>query len=469
MIKGTTLLELTDINTGEVDIIKDENMITNALAKILKPLGLVTSGKTMLDTLAPHYKTLLGGILLFDTNLEESEDTLFPPASAKMIGCGSFELVNDTTALERGSYNLVESEIDLDNRYVKYVYDFTTSQANGTIASVCLTSQRGGCCSYGLTHGNSGSRPGLGFRICDGSMQYVISDNTGVQTIDGTQAMKIGTSERLFVLDGENDIAYYHTVDSSTSMRIVKRRAHFKRVSILANPYLTKELIEEQTLTWDDEIPTEYVLSNYDVETKALYVFAHNKKYIEPNEECKMLKISMGNFEVTTYTYTNTSGVRLSTDYGSVLNYGGYVYLRAYQYPFDKFKFELGNSANIVRFEPFGVAGRPSEPIIGCNGRVFYEKLYNNFLDISSGNKLSGAENAGVHGYSDRYKYLSQYTPVIGNELLYFVSRGDRTSNGAAAGFIILGNYLATINNLTEPVTKTADKTMKITYIIQEI
>lgn len=29
-------------------------------------------------------------------------------------------------------------------------------------------------------------------------------------------------------------------------------------------------------------------------------------------------------------------------------------------------------------------------------------------------------------------------------------------------------NYLATINNLDMPVTKTADKTMKITYILQE-
>ena len=28
--------------------------------------------------------------------------------------------------------------------------------------------------------------------------------------------------------------------------------------------------------------------------------------------------------------------------------------------------------------------------------------------------------------------------------------------------------YLATINNLETPVTKTADKTMKITYILRE-
>ena len=32
---------------------------------------------------------------------------------------------------------------------MKYVYDFATSQANGTIASVCLTHKNGGFTSYG--------------------------------------------------------------------------------------------------------------------------------------------------------------------------------------------------------------------------------------------------------------------------------------------------------------------------------
>ena len=48
--------------------------------------------------------------------------------------------------------------------------------------------------------------------------------------------------------------------------------------------------------------------------------------------------------------------------------------------------------------------------------------------------------------------------------MLYFVSAGSQTT----IGFIMLLNYLATINNLPEPVTKTSDKTMKVTYIIQE-
>ena len=41
------------------------------------------------------------------------------------------------------------------------------------------------------------------------------------------------------------------------------------------------------------------------------------------------------------------------------------------------------------------------------------------------------------------------------------------TSNNNVANLEKMLNYLATINNLEKPVTKTADKTMKVTYTIQ--
>ena len=55
-------------------------------------------------------------------------------------------------------------------------------------------------------------------------------------------------------------------------------------------------------------------------------------------------------------------------------------------------------------------------------------------------------------------------TPVRNNKLLYFADYGTWST----AGWYMFCNYLATINNLDTPVTKTADKTMKITYILQE-
>lgn len=55
------------------------------------------------------------------------------------------------------------------------------------------------------------------------------------------------------------------------------------------------------------------------------------------------------------------------------------------------------------------------------------------------------------------------YVPVVGFLLMYYLSNG--TSNGT---FAVRTDYLATINNLNTPVLKTADKTMKVTYTLQE-
>lgn len=48
--------------------------------------------------------------------------------------------------------------------------------------------------------------------------------------------------------------------------------------------------------------------------------------------------------------------------------------------------------------------------------------------------------------------------------MFYYLTVG----NSYNLGIYFMSHYLATINNLTEPVVKTSDKTMKVTYIIQE-
>ena len=56
-----------------------------------------------------------------------------------------------------------------------------------------------------------------------------------------------------------------------------------------------------------------------------------------------------------------------------------------------------------------------------------------------------------------------QHVPVIGYPLTYYLTSGS--SDGT---FAIRTDYLATINNLATPVVKTTDKTMKVTYTLQE-
>ena len=96
------------------------------------------------------------------------------------------------------------------------------------------------------------------------------------------------------------------------------------------------------------------------------------------------------------------------------------------------------------------------------NGRIYYES-YDDQLRIvnAASNDVLATEAIRVCSGN---KYSANYTPVRNDPSLYYVSAGNYTTYG----FALMTNYLATINNLAEPVTKTADKTMKVTYIIQE-
>ena len=55
MLKGITRIELTDVNTGEVETYQNSNMVTNALRDILKPLGLSKRPNRFLNEFVPFY------------------------------------------------------------------------------------------------------------------------------------------------------------------------------------------------------------------------------------------------------------------------------------------------------------------------------------------------------------------------------------------------------------------------------
>ena len=67
MIKGKTIIELKDVHTGEVEVIEEENMVTNALQYILNPMGYVKAADPMYSTeYVYYYQTLTGGLLLLN-------------------------------------------------------------------------------------------------------------------------------------------------------------------------------------------------------------------------------------------------------------------------------------------------------------------------------------------------------------------------------------------------------------------
>ena len=125
-------------------------------------------------------------------------------------------------------FNQTESEVNLKDRYVKYVYDFATSQANGTIASICLTHKNGGLTSYGSKN-TSPIRDNLLMQsIAEDNLQYVYPDRTGASTSSRYSGMTIGKTELIFLIDRAKDCVYYFKVADKNHIHITKRQCILK-------------------------------------------------------------------------------------------------------------------------------------------------------------------------------------------------------------------------------------------------
>ena len=159
-LKGTMVLELKDTATGEVETVTEENMVTNAVNNILglNPMGIfytaenLAGGTPWNGNLLPICPNMIGGILLFSKVLEEDVDNLYVKSDNLPVAYASNN-VNSTANTARGSLNQTESK-KLDNGY-KFVWEFTPSQGNGTVAAVALTSAQGGQNAFGSLVGDA--------------------------------------------------------------------------------------------------------------------------------------------------------------------------------------------------------------------------------------------------------------------------------------------------------------------------
>ena len=135
--------------------------------------------------------------------------------------------------------------------------------------------------------------------------------------------------------------------------------------------------------------------------------------------------------------------------------------MKAYYSPYDIYKFEISNPANVVKLTRINTSTVSGYPKFAINGRIYYES-YNDQLLIANSytNEVMTPEAQSAMNHSKQVHMI----PTRQEPLIYFCNLGTYST----VGWYMMTNYLATINNLDVPVTKTADKTMKITYILQE-
>lgn len=478
MLKGTTKIELTDVNTGETQVIEKHNLVTNAISHLFQPtLGHATDGATLRSI---GVNTLMGGLLLFDNPIPENADQLYAPAGAGVTGHGIQGVQNTSTGVKLGSYNTAESSVSSATKTAKYVYDFSTNQANGTIASVCLSHKMTGYGGYGTDILYTTTLD----QIMMNNMYEGLKALTeiGGDKLDAASNLTYG-KEYLFLVDVENDIAVYFVITGGTTIKFKKYHTRIKNYSLFETGTAVTTLVsagETAEVQLGTTLAAGTFSYNYDYTDNSLYIRAGGT--VANNASFVLTKVTYDAAPiVTNTTITNTSGATIGTTSNrNTFIHNGFVYITGNATPYNIYKINIASS-EITTVQ--GVSVSNLIPVLGLNGIIYYQKATGTTTSIatylldSASNiiKKCGITNLNYVRYkgtgSDNYTYYTPvYTPVKGSTLLYYSSyTGSSSLTSDGIGFRYFTNYLATINNLATPITKVNTQTMKITYTIQEV
>ena len=261
-LKGHTKIELQDVETGEVEVYEEDNAITPFLQECIDLFS--DMGLTMMYEPSPPAGTLLfeGGNTwrnLFGTLclFPERQDPDTCCKKDNELGWGRYNLVSNIGNTNyQGLYNLEESTVDVTNKTVTMVWDFSTSQAIGTIKSICLAPW------YSFSQGNHGN-------IMDGSYVYgagmvafssnIPTDALATGTTVYTDTTNYNTKAVVAMRAGNYMLlsnAYYVTLgfDVRNRERYVISLSNNREIQIHKIKSLQKSLFYSQGVVFPDDI-----------------------------------------------------------------------------------------------------------------------------------------------------------------------------------------------------------------------
>ena len=448
-MKGKTIIELTDVKTKKKEVLKDDNLVTDVLEKILtlNPNGLLTNINK--DTFYPIVEKIVGGILLFKDKITEDKNTSFVSTSNECIGyAGQVEGVQENPL--QGSFNKQESKVT-SNGY-KFVWDFGTSKANGKISSVCLTNAKAGGGYFGTKSNGETNRIKLG------EDKYLIKDTDTEMKKKYVNVVEANFEENYIV----------SIVPESDHLRIIKSREPL--LNFRLNDSLS--FLAEKNIT-ETKIKYKKSYGTYGV---CIYVDAENYYLLKTstsggNTNVTKLKINKANnsMEETEFTLENVKIENIgaySLDYDyyrtikSVLR-GGYVYAVSTD---EKYvvKFAINNPVDVTKIEPkFTLkTGSVSSHTTGCGMYILGDMIIGTNFTIDKNDKVTEIAQSDL---STIECIPLSYGPFL---LGYFANGESSGDKYLRKVLYLITPYSATINNLSKTVEKTADKTMKITYYL---
>ena len=460
-LKGTAVIELTDVNTSEVETYVEENMVTNAVNNILglNPMAVFyceaeyNTGLVWTDNLLPICPNMIGGILLFPKALEEDADNIYVGSDNLPIAYASNN-VNSTANTARGSMNLTESK-QLDNGY-KFVWEFTASQGNGTIAALGLTSALGG-------------QNGFGSSVADTSTFLQLKE---VDLSSLSMANQLVFFEAVEV-DFEKDLLYTITFEDS-AVRVRKVRVPIFSIGLNEKTDdTTFTVLEDKAITTSTfQLLGDYTLYGEFLDGQDGYWYGFsNEENSSGDATMVWVKISKEDYSIEEGTWTLSNAYLMavgnrdtSSSYPERISQccmrDGYLYVPAYNKK-GIYKINVNNSADVTLIE-FGFTSG-WKPLCESGTCEIYMTLIG---DLIVGGDFQITADDTVIKTKGNTKLNHAATPLF--QYKNFLLGWGGSYGNEYRTMYLLTPYLATINNLTSAVVKTTDKTMKITYTLTE-
>lgn len=486
MIKGHSIIELKNVNTGKVEHYEDDNIVTNGVAKYLEDLGMFNANPLLSDPIikANPIERMFGGLLLFDSTITESADRYTCPSGVKMIGNGAYNVTydGDNNLTELGSWNSTESGWMSDGSY-KMVWDFATTQANGTINCACLTSDNHGYIGEG--NSTSESTVVLANRRTDyertGSPYYFFPSTVLQEKFDKSFLVHASRTNGTMTFIKRSSLIY-------TSATASEHMSSTGKLILQTYQMPLSEFDLRESFPYNNNGGANYIpVSEVEVNIPQAFLTMLGTKtplhYIRHGKNYYMISADAsgspsGWREYVTLNTNTINIVKIAPD-NTVTSYTATI-PSAYHY------IDLHN----VGFSDEGQICMPIYAVINNVGvwSIWFQDMTNQAdEDIIEGvNYLLGRQTGFISNYTDDgimmmgsengYVYkvdLNERTVYPTNQASSLVAYSALDDNRLIWNSQAVGpdlhraqNYLATINNLQTAVTKTAEKTMKVTYVL---
>ena len=494
-LKGSATIELTNAD-GSKEIIKHDNMITNAINDLcLSQRGEQAAILKMVNQNDSYAQAMFGGLLLFGDTLNDDPDDYELPTT-NIIGYAS-QSAYAGLDLARGSFNQSEGGIQEDGSY-KFVWDFATSQANGTIKSLALCPNVMG--QIGASDTIVGSERS-DFRFVRepqtpfNSYGRMLSDS---ESIDGAPSWcyhiaaivgDIAYAVNYYNIFNESNNAARCIVNNGGILKLYRFKLGTASIS-LADKVAMARYIDCIDITLPAELLSvlttskdRYTISLYfNQRDNKLIVFPCSaKSNVAVNGTIPYIDIDLvNNMNITKYTFTNTTA-------GAITMVQNNSFVSDYDASYNFFVIEdyiLVIAGDAGARKLYVVDRTDNTKINVAHGALTTNDIYFSPLFVEKNIIVVGLRTSLSTSNIDdvfiinlktgemRHTNVKGSTPVISAKAnISFGNKVVKIRTGTYLTYYVTINpfILTTKNNLDSPVLKTASQTMKITYTLSEV